>query len=105
MSEKDLLNSEVNDDELENVSGGCGAPPDVHLCDGPAYNKNCAATVEEGSRCRSNDYCTFSDVSYARICTENAFPDYSGNGDTRDNIDGNLVDIRFINGEIDGSEE
>ena len=47
--------AELSLDELESVSGG--AQRDW-------LKVGCAATVEAGSRCSSNDYCTWWDVTY-----------------------------------------
>lgn len=57
---KDLLDSEVNDDELENLAGGkeCTAPGGIHKCEYHFYYSDCVATVEEGSKCMRDDYCS-----------------------------------------------
>lgn len=61
------LNKELDEKELESVSGGKawgegGCPSGDR---GYAYYKeNCKATVEPGSWCGSNDYCDKWDVTY-----------------------------------------
>ena len=47
--------AELSIDELESVSGGA---------DRDWLKQGCAATVEAGSRCRSNDFCSWIDVTY-----------------------------------------
>ena len=49
---------EVDDDELEAVSGGA---------DRDWENDGCSATVEEGSRCWSDDKCTWLEVTYSNF--------------------------------------
>ena len=72
MNEKEVFIQKVSDEEMEAVAGGddCGAPQqkncsnyylrDIYV---PSF-PNCAATVEDGSWCGSNDACVGSEVIY-----------------------------------------
>ncbi len=53
----------VDDDELAAVSGGADRDLD---------DDGCSATVEKGSRCWSDDYCTWVEVTYSSVdfCTD-----------------------------------
>ena len=60
MAEKDIenkkiLSRELDKDELEAVSGGTAGGPGA--CTGSFFEEKCAATVESGSWCASNDWC------------------------------------------------
>ena len=75
--EQEILNQEMSPDEMEDVAGGyC---PNLHehkQCnygDAIKYGRpirkwngttNCAATVEDGSHCDTNDACYQSEVMY-----------------------------------------
>ena len=68
---------EVDEDELDAVSGGADRDLD---------DDGCSATVEKGSRCWSDDYCTWLEVTYSNhsFCTDGKKHDwellYSGTG-------------------------
>lgn len=62
-------NKELNENELETVSGG------IALGHGGCknakreyYKEECSATVEEGSWCHKNDYCEFLSERYHKKC-------------------------------------
>lgn len=69
------LNRELDDEELSTLSGGArcsvlwaeGARGNGN-CGGSFYKESCAATVEKGSWCGSNDYCGRYQVVYH--CTQ-----------------------------------
>ena len=84
MSEKEVFNQIVDDDELEETVGGAGLsgaiPPgqkdaDTSNCTNCDIRNiyrgggfpNCANTVEEGSWCSQNDACVTNAVSYKRM--------------------------------------
>ena len=52
---KESLGQEIDDDEMDAVAGGA---------DREWLKEGCAATVEPGSWCGSNDYCSLLDVTY-----------------------------------------
>lgn len=75
MSKDEILKKELDEKELENVSGGC-----TFTCD-PEWSNctqifqrsikkpdgsftNCAATVEDGSHCDRNDACYEQAIQY-----------------------------------------
>ncbi|MDO5326251.1 MAG: hypothetical protein Q4G00_05940 [Clostridia bacterium] len=68
---------EVDEDELDAVSGGADRDLD---------DDGCSASVEKGSWCGSDDYCTWFDVTYSNhsFCTDGKKHDwellYSGTG-------------------------
>ena len=74
MSEKEVFEQKVSEEELNSVAGGddCGRTAyDHNVCTTAAYRDiywggfpNCAATVEDGSWCGSNDACIADDVKY-----------------------------------------
>ena len=73
MSDKEVFEQKVNDDELENVSGGyeikdsdsnnCTRYHTREIYGGNGY-PNCAASVEDGSLCSTNDACYKVAVEY-----------------------------------------
>ena len=69
MSEKEVFVQEVSDEEMEAVAGGEGESNSACSDDWsrsiyyPSF-PNCAATVEDGSWCGSNDACTEAAVKY-----------------------------------------
>ena len=93
-NEEQVFKKEVSDDELEAVAGGgesiCGAvasaeqnnsgwDSDSKHCVNHHYRDiydggfpNCAASVEDGSWCDTNDACTFQAVNYQGMddCTK-----------------------------------
>ena len=86
--EQDILNQELSEDEMDTVAGGTDKCADGkfggcfmglgrrHSCDSEIYIKygrplyrpdgslNCAATVEDGSWCGSNDACYDAEAVY-----------------------------------------
>jgi hypothetical protein len=72
LNEEQVFKQEVADDELEAVAGGKGYKPptkddctELHKRD--IYQggfPNCAATVEDGSWCDTNDACKAQQVNY-----------------------------------------
>ena len=69
MSEKEVFEQKVSDEEMEAVAGGDGESNyecsddwkrDIYV---PSF-PNCAATVESGSWCDTNDACTSMAVDY-----------------------------------------
>ena len=73
MNEKEVFIQEVSDEELQTVAGGvddCGWSEYTNCSTGDKryiYSggfPNCAATVEDGSWCGTNDACLQSDVDY-----------------------------------------
>jgi hypothetical protein len=77
--EQEIMNQEMSKDEMDTVAGGggtCWVNSRGETCEDWAaykygrkfYNPdgsiNCAATVEDGSWCGSNDACRFSEVDY-----------------------------------------
>lgn len=79
MDEKDVFNQNVSEEELKAAAGGnlqdddCGEPQQVrchHNFTRDIYEggfPNCAATVEDGSWCGSNDACLMADVDYQNM--------------------------------------
>lgn len=58
-------NKELNEKDLKSVSGGVslghgGCQRSRHVF----YDRDCASTVEEGSWCKSNDWCFMWDEEY-----------------------------------------
>ena len=92
LNEEQVFKQELDDDELEAVAGGGGAfakggtgedpeawDKDSDHCVNHHYRDiydggfpNCAATVEDGSWCDTNDACTFTAVNYQGMndCTK-----------------------------------
>ena len=81
MSEKEVFNQEIDNDELEDVIGGAGITGalspgqkdadttnctncDIRNIYGEGGFPNCANTVEAGSWCSQNDACVKNAVSY-----------------------------------------
>ena len=74
MSEEMVFAQELSDDELETVNGGAetGCRCAMYQCTGNNFRyiyflnrfPDCAATVEDGSWCWSNDACTLVQVTY-----------------------------------------
>lgn len=62
MRECTVMNRELDDDELDAVSGGKADGPGG--CNYNFYTRKCQATVEEGSWCWSNDWCYWDDKTY-----------------------------------------
>ena len=62
VKEASLLNRELDEKELDSISGGSAAGPGG--CQNNWYIKECAATVEKGSWCGSNDWCDTWDELY-----------------------------------------
>ena len=76
--EQEIMNQEMNLDEMETVAGGIciAALGRNDYCNShssekyerPLYNPdgsiNCAATVEDGSWCGSNDACYYDEAKY-----------------------------------------
>ena len=67
MSEKEVFIQKVSDEEMEAVAGGkegreCSGEFERHIYY-PSF-PNCAATVEDGSNCWSNDACFVNSVVY-----------------------------------------
>ena len=62
VKEASLLNRELDEKELDSISGGSAAGPGG--CQNNWYIKECAATVEKGSWCGSNDWCEEWDERY-----------------------------------------
>lgn len=66
-----IMNRELDDAELDAVSGGTGFITEgAEHRGGCQYNfwvQECAATVEKGSWCGSNDYCAKWDVQYSTL--------------------------------------
>ena len=86
--EQEIMNQEMSQDEMETVAGGIDKCADGkfggcflglgrrHSCDSEIYIKygrpirnpdgsmNCAATVEDGSHCGSNDACYTDEAKY-----------------------------------------
>ena len=80
--EEEVFAQSLSDEELESVNGGwryCGSSgerePDEHNCVrnhskdiyGGAGFANCAATVEDGSWCLTNDACLHSAIIYMNM--------------------------------------
>ena len=69
MSEKEVFVQEVSDEEMEAVAGGEEKNSDGCVkslfrdISNPSF-PNCAATVEDGSECFSNDACVADAVRY-----------------------------------------
>ena len=69
MSEKEVFEQKISEEEMNSVAGGSGESNSG--CDDcrtreiydPSF-PNCAATVEDGSRCLSNDACFEEAVVY-----------------------------------------
>ena len=75
--EQEILNQEMSLDEMENVAGGvCVGGHQLNECNWddaikygrpirkPDGSMNCAATVEDGSWCGSDDACYQGEVNY-----------------------------------------
>lgn len=76
-TEAALLSREIDENELTAISGGGEACPSVIFgmghggCEADYFVESCAATVEDGSRCGSNDRCSVWDVTYTTAeCSE-----------------------------------
>jgi hypothetical protein len=72
LTEEQIFKQEIADDELETVAGGKPGTGDPENCNN-AHRRNiyggdgfpnCAATVEDGSHCGTNDACWSLSVSY-----------------------------------------
>lgn len=80
LNEEQVFKQEVSDDELEAVAGGAPGTGDKNNCNnahrrdiyGGAGFPNCAATVEDGSLCNTNDACLYLSVRYKGMtdCTK-----------------------------------
>ncbi|NLC75265.1 MAG: hypothetical protein GX685_08615 [Clostridiales bacterium] len=64
IDKNEILSKEIDKDELETVSGGTAGGPGG--CTGSYFREKCSATVEQGSWCGSNDWCTVFSEHY--IC-------------------------------------
>ena len=68
LNKEQVFKQEVSDDELEAVAGGKGSGGECNRNQARDIYKggfpNCAATVEEGSWCSSNDACITDAVRY-----------------------------------------
>ena len=71
MSEKEVFIQKVSDEEMEAVAGGEGVNDYDYDCVSEHWRDiyfggfpNCAATVEEGSLCDTNDACVAGAVVY-----------------------------------------
>ena len=72
LNEEQVFKQELDDDELEAVAGGAEGTGDPNNCNN-AHRRdiyggdgfpNCAATVEDGSHCNTNDACVYFSVRY-----------------------------------------
>lgn len=69
MSEQEkneILEDELNLEELDAVSGGIGSYGPGG-CTKVYYKEKCAATVEEWSLCKKNDWCAIWDKDYTSV--------------------------------------
>ncbi len=63
--EKEVFEQETSEDELEAANGGVlGFKPPVQKSIYEGGFPNCAATVEDGSWCNTNDACLAGSVQY-----------------------------------------
>lgn len=63
LDKEKILKQDVADDELKAVSGGWAAGNGG--CKESYYVQKCAATVEKGSWCNTNDWCNVFSVTYS----------------------------------------
>ena len=77
MGDKHILGQALSDDDLSEVSGGtydmanCTGDWEKNIYGGKGF-PNCAATVEDGSWCMSDDACFRSAIAYYNMkdCTK-----------------------------------
>ena len=72
MSEKEIFEQKISEEEMNSVAGGSGESNDecdiAHQRDIYAGGfPNCAATVEKDSWCANNDACAFDAVEYTNM--------------------------------------